>query len=141
MWGLTFVVLRCIRLKNFLIIPRRREVIEMTRYVEAPVSPCPGRMGATPLKMAEHAETRGRQHSALHPADLHPAPSPHGDPDAPSHTNAHVDGPSHTNAHVLYEAIDETYPFHGTCSDCGVDNCGCCEHEVVGTEDMALASF
>ena len=98
-------------------------------------------MGATSLMMAEHAEARGRQYSALNPADLTPAPPPNGEPDALSHTNAHIDGSSHTNAHILDQTIDQTYPFHGTCFDYGVDNCGCCEHEVVGTEDMALASF
>ena len=39
-------------------------VTKVTRFLDTSVSPCPGRMGATPLRMAERAETRGRPHTA-----------------------------------------------------------------------------
>ena len=66
-------------------------VTKMTQYFEAAVSPCPGRMGATPLRMAEQAGTWGRQQSA--PAVFR-AVRVAGD--------GGIDDPSHNNAHVPY---------------------------------------
>ena len=115
-------------------------VTKVTRFRDTPVSPCPERMGATPQRMAGRAETRGRPHTA-HDAHVRlqvpeetadfrgglPTPSS-------GHTNAFI----HT---ITYQAIDQTYPVHGTCFDYGVKDCDCCEHEVVGTEDASSASF
>ena len=94
----------------------------------------PGRICATPLRMAELAETRQRDHD-----DVQRPPAPHGAADSrpgvptpwSDHTNVPIDIITITD-----ETIDQT--FHGTCLDFGVADCKCCGF--VGTEDKSKKS-